>query len=166
MPSDWKKCIEEGEKIINDLEKYYETMIDYDEIKHFDIEPATSTMMGYYEEIKRQYGLEIHHSLVSWIRKEASDGRLFERTNWKPFRKPDIYTICYQGYRKLFQYGKYYFQLSIIRDWNEEKNREEGICFEALLYGWKEDNILNIQPDNEIFITDELWIPKKYWEWE
>ncbi len=41
------------------------------------------------------------------------EGRLFNKTLWKPFRNNNILYTMYYGYRKLFNYKQYIFHLSI-----------------------------------------------------
>jgi hypothetical protein len=77
----------------------------------------------------------------------------------------------YLGYRTLFQYRHYYFQLVISADRDGDiddciycKNNESLIHFDLALYGWKENGKEKIQPDNvmncEIMINNTQWNKK------
>lgn len=155
MPSDWNECITLVNEWFTYLCAHFDDMLDEDRIRHFDIQYADSKMMGYYEEVAEKYGEEIHRTLIPWIREEAQSGRLFRSSHWKPFRKPYLYTACYAGYRKLFYYGAYSFQLTMIKDqdWNEQGVREDWICFEAALYRQNEKEEL----DEDGMITERRW---------
>lgn len=154
MPSDWEGCIYEVYSLYTYLCCHFDDMLDGDQIRHFDIHYADSLMMGYYEDVAEKYGEEIHSALTPWIREEAKSGRLFETSYWKPFRVPYLYTACYAGYRKLFKYDKYFFQLTIINDhnWNEHGQWEKWKSFGLALYGWE-----NNQVDNNMLLLDTYW---------
>lgn len=156
MPSEWKKCIYQANECFAHLCAHFDDMLDGMHIRHFDIHCANYSMMGYHEEVATRHGNCIHLALTPWIREEAQSGRLFKRSHWKPFRKPCSYTACYTGYRKLFTYDKYTFQLTIAKDkdWNNQGVREEWICFEAALYG----------KDNNDEQDEDGMIPKKRWK--
>ena len=77
---------------------------------------ASPSMLGYYETIHEQYGNDIHHAIVPWIHEEYTSGRLMNKENWKPFHDPDNYNDIYYGYRILFPFNKYLFQLALDHD--------------------------------------------------
>ena len=155
MPSDWNGCIREVNYMYVHLCEHFDDMLDGDRVRHFNIDCGDMSMWGYYEEVAEKYGEEIHRDLVPWIREEARSGQIFQSSNWKPFRKPYLYTSCYAGYRKFFQYGKYTFQLTMIldKDWNEQGVREDWICFEVALYG--QDSIYEL--DDNGMISERRW---------
>lgn len=73
------------------------------------------------------------------------------------------------GYRKLFQYKQYVFQLSLLSNCeNSEtciycKKRDYGSHFGVALYGWKDINHVKIQPDNLVTVLDDNILPESYW---
>jgi hypothetical protein len=112
---EWKAFEDEGDKLFNDMINNFENMLDgEDKVKHLNI------IYGYYgtididaEEVMKKYGNDIQKYLVPWIKTEFQDGRLFNKTLWKPFRDMDTYSSMFYAYKKIFKYENYYFQLSI-----------------------------------------------------
>jgi hypothetical protein len=112
---EWKKFEDKGDKLFNYMINNFYNMLDGDDnVKHFNI------IYGYYgtidideDEVMKNYGIDIQKSLVPWIKNEFQDGRLFDKTLWKPFRDMDTYSTMFYAYKKFFKYDKYYFQLSI-----------------------------------------------------
>lgn len=165
MPSDWNECIVEADDLYVYLCSYLEDMLEGDRIRHFDIHYANSLMMGYYEGVASQYGEEIHQALIPWIRKEAESGRLFQKFNWKPFRVPYEYTLCYTGYRMLFPYDTYLFVLTMRndKDWNEQGVFEQWKFFGVALYGWVEEESSILQPDKDVYLPEDGRMPNRDW---
>jgi len=171
MPTKWDACIAEGNKSFTYMINNLDDMFDKDSIKHFDIRYATSDCIIYYNNIRDKYLNTIQHTLIQWIYNEHTCGRLYEQTNWKPFRDVNDYTEMYLGYKKLFLYKEYYFQLAIEYrcECDEciycitEKNR---IHFELGLYGWRNNCNNLLDPDKRYSIELDDIICRKFWERE
>jgi hypothetical protein len=73
------------------------------------------------------------------------------------------------GYRKMFQYKQYYFQLAIDArcgiciNCNYCKKEEYNKHFILALYGWKDDDHDKLQPDDAIVIPNDNIMPDYYW---
>lgn len=162
MPSNWTDCLQEGDRRFTYLCDHFDQMITHDTIPHFDISYATMLMRGYYEEVAMIYLDAIRRAIIPWIHQERACGRLFDRQYWKPFRLPDLYTECYHGYRILFQYDRFYFQLTMIddREWDDTGKRTEWTCFEAALYGRSD------MEDTVRDVTGDQMMPEKQWGWD
>ena len=165
MPS-WEELLGESDQLFDYLCHHFHDLFDEkNNIKHFDMRPSSAIMMGYYEEVNEQYGSDVHDAIIPWIHEEYRNGRLTCKEYWKIYRVPYQYNSIYYGYRKLFLFDKYYFQLTLAND----KNMIDGIfthyvCFEVALYGWKNDNVeLTSQPYNTVSILDDMMIPIKDW---
>ncbi len=109
----WKQFLIEGDELYNYLINNLDDMFDGDKIKHFDIRCQYNSLFNS-QELRNEYKLyitDIEYTLIHWIKKEKDNNRLFDRELWKPFR--DTYTLndMYNGYRYLFQYKHFYFQL-------------------------------------------------------
>ena len=164
----WDKFLKEGDGLFVWMTQNYETMIDGDKIKHFDIRYGTYLVMDEEEEIKVKllYGDEIQKEIIPWIKNEYESGRLFEKTNWKPFRDQYLLTHMYFGYKYTFKFKNYYLQIALdsacgICEYC--KKSMSRIHFELALYGWKEDNKEKIQPDNEVILPTDNIMPEWYW---
>jgi hypothetical protein len=166
MESFWKPCIKESKKSFDYMINNFNSMFDKDTIKHFYIKYVSNDTMYYADDISEQYGVDIHRELIPWIKNEFEKITLIQINNWKPFRDSYLYTNVYLGYKKLFQYKQYYFQLTIdnsIRDDTNDckycKNGDSLIHFELALYGWKDINN-KLQPSNDIIPLDNLFSEK------
>jgi len=164
----WKRFVEEGDILYNHMIDNFNIMIDGSSIKHFDIVFGPLSMIGYVDDIKEKYFYDIQKNIITWIYKEQKN--IFDYNNWIPFRDQDAMVDMFLGYRKLFQFKQYIFQLTMHSECdNEECNNckigESRITkhFGLALYGWLENNIL--QPD-EIFTLQDNIMPDKYWYWE
>lgn len=108
----WPEFLIEGKKLYDYMVDNFDTMFDGDLIiKHFNI---TCNISGLYElnELTLSFQ-EIQTQLISWIKQEQASGSLFIEENWKPFR--DLYTLTdmVMGYKKMFHYENYFFQLAL-----------------------------------------------------
>lgn len=168
----WKGFIAEGDNMLHYMMLHFEKMLDGDTIiKHFSIRPGIYGRI--YEcdtlRMKEEYGTDIQKQLIPWIRNEINSGHLFDVKNWKPFRDLDLITWTYMGYRKMFQYNQYYFQLALESMCGECvycHRGESSIHFEAALCGWKDDRYNKLQPDNYISILPDNIIPKSDWMYD
>lgn len=174
MTLHWDEFLEEGATYFDYMIKNFETMFDGNSIiKHFRI---GSVYYGYQcnaTEINNKYGEEIQKELVPWIKNEFEEGRLFDNTNWKPFRDSAVLTEMYLGYRKIFKYKKYYFQLSLdsgcgICKYCENNDYTDddyfSIEFTLQLYGWFEKNSEDMKPRSRFKILEDDTIPESFWK--
>lgn len=175
----WDRFLKEGEDLFNYMKHNFETMFDGDTIiKHFYI---GSIFFGYdsnAREINKKYGEEIQKEIIPWIKKELEEGRLFDNTNWKPFRDSAILTDMYLGYKKIFKYNNYYFQFALEDGYtnfsgcgadtckycNEEGNTEMVGYFLLKLYGWFEEDCEDMQPRSCFKVLENDTIPESFWE--
>jgi len=167
----WNRFVEEGEELYNYMIDNFNNMIDGESIKHFDIVYGPYHTIKYIFDIKEKYFNDIHKEIIPWIKKEFDSKSLFKYNNWIPFRDQDAMVDMFLGYRKLFQYKEYFFQLTMLSQCDKLKcndcNIEELTLYKHFglaLYGWKEGN--TIQPDNLFTLNEDNIMPDKYWYWE
>jgi hypothetical protein len=168
-PPFWNKFMAEGDKIHTYMTAHYDTMIRDDHIPHFIIRRGGYNICDEQEKIKETYGADIERELIPWIRKEHASGRLLNKELWRPFRDWVWHVEMYWGYKHMFRYGRYYFQLS-AEDGCEEGCMEcqdddvDCVHFTLALYGWLEDGSDKLQPDNRYVVGDDLVLPDGYWK--
>jgi len=161
----------DGAILFNYMITQFKNMFDGDSIiKHFDIR---SGIYGRIYEcdmnlMKKEYGNDMQHELIHWIKNEMGLGHLFDNKNWKPFRDLEIVHDFYLGYRKMFQYKQLYFQLAIYNICGDclyckKENKILSIHFEAALCGWKDKKYDKLQPNNVISILPDNIIPESDW---
>jgi len=166
MPgSEWLDLLTIGDQLFDYLYHNFHSLFDdQHNIKHFDIHPASVTMMRYCDSICEQYVPKVHDAIIPWIREEYSSGRLTNKNLWKPFRIPYLYTSMYYGYRKLFMFDKYYFQLTLVSDGDTVDGTDtQWICFEVALYGWKDEGVDTLQPLNKVSVLEDMMMPEYDW---
>jgi hypothetical protein len=169
MPgSEWSDLLTEGNQLFEYLCRHYSDLFDqHGNIKDFDITPVSPIMMGYYEKVNEQYGKEIHTLIIPWIHEEYRSRRLTNSELWKPFRVPWDHNTMYYGYRKLFLFDKYYFQLTLVNDRDEINGiLTKWVHFEAALYGWKNEGIDTLQPLNKVCVLADMMMPEENWIWK
>ena len=174
----WIRFVEEGKRYFNDMLYNFESMTDESNmIKYFCIEPYTygidedevyeqysdDKYIQISDEVYEQHNKEIIKVLVPWIKKEFEEQRLFQITNWKAFRTSDPNNI-FLGYKTMFQYKKYYFQLGLDSVWN---NRNHS-SFILIYYGQKNEDESQIQSYNYDIIKNGIIEPnmiftKEFW---
>jgi hypothetical protein len=166
----WKSHVEEGKKLYDYLITNFHDMFDGDIIKHFNFRYVSPLNIPYINEIKDKYLNIIQPELIFWIKNEFNDNCIFDNNNWKPFRDRYEIDLMYLGYKKLFQYKQYYFQLAIESDILDDrvdckycKKGDSLIHFELALYGWKDEKNDKIQPYNEFIINLDCMMPEKDW---
>lgn len=189
----WDRFLAEGNASLKYMIENFEKMFDTHSIKHFNIRDEGCHDIGS-QEITKEHGSEIIKELLPWIRNEKEEGYLFENTYWKPFR--DIYTITsmYLGYKRMFNFKQYYFQLSIDRyiehdeecvlnghckhdddcdDFKKKNCVDECDClvdldmphFQLVLYGWKEkEDDIFLKPYEDFPILPDNIMPHDYWK--
>jgi hypothetical protein len=172
VPMCWNRFLQEGEILFEYMTQNFETFFDGDsKLSHFNVRDAGIYDIGS-QEVLEKYDLEIQKKLSVWIRNEYDSGRLFVKTDWKPFRDAYDMTYAYLGYRRLFQFKQYYFQLAIESEcarldceWcpnDDYYMRCEHFSVE--LYGWKNEDSNMLQPDGDEQIPHDLIITEKRWK--
>ena len=165
----WQGFVEDGEESFNYMINNFHTMFDGNSvIKHFIISYGLYEVDKEANNLNSTIGTEIQKEIVLWIRKEYEDGRLLEKNLWKPFRDDKIIHDSYYGYRKMIQYGNYYFQLRLDKYCELTKckycDKEENcVNFQLALYGWMNNSCDKLQPHNRITIPSDMIMPDYYW---
>jgi hypothetical protein len=164
----WERFLKEGDELFNYMTNHFKDMFDGDIPKHFNIRFENVSDLGSIE-VKEKYGNEIQNEFIPWIQKEFIDNQLFKKTFWKPFRDKYTFIDMYLGYRILFPFREYYFQLAIdsycsIHNCIYCSNDIDSIHFELVLYGWKEDGSEMLQPDNDAIVYPDNIMPDLYWK--
>jgi hypothetical protein len=168
----WDEFLAEGDEMFEYMTNNFDAMFDGESIKHFTIRHGIHNEMENVIKIKKKYGDDIQKKLIAWIQTELKDGRLFDKSLWKPFRLPFDIIDMFFGYRYFFPYKKYHFQLAIYYACIEYKfckccnycdNDNLNIHFELALYDWKNDKS---RPDDNFCIPSNNLIPDHYWNME
>ncbi len=173
----WNDFIIEGDALYNHMINNFNSMIDENEIKHFKIIDGIYRHIDDTEKMTEEYYNSIQLELILWLKNEYEEERLFDKTLWKPFRNQSFLSYMYYGYRKLFQYKHYIFQLAIesyceldeCKYCNHTKDINFSICCEnsqhfcLALYGWKEEGSNMLQPYNDSIIPDNNIMPEEHW---
>ncbi len=166
----WKEFLIQGDILFDYMIHNYDFMFDNESIKHFAVSYGICDVMSLADVIDEEHGNDIQTLLVPWIRNEKEEGRIFDKTNWKPFRDLYAMTTMYLGYNKMFQYKQYYFQLAL--DWCDRSlecyycQKREGtstIHFQLALYGWAVEGKDKLQPQNRASIPLDNIMPELYW---
>ncbi len=177
MESSWNKFLVEGDRLYDVLVKNFENMIDGDLVKHFDIRDGIYRCIADTKQIEETDGIEIQKQLVPWIRNELKEGRLFDKNNWKPFRNQHQLIDMHYGYKILFVYKHYYFQLGIesfceadeckycghTKDIYFEEHEDNSEHFLLALYGWKNKDSDELQPSKKVSLTPDNIMPHRHW---
>lgn len=165
----WDAHIIEGNKLFEYMIHNFETFFNGETIKHFEIRDEGIYDLGS-DEIIEKYGGDIQKELNWWIHKEYNENRLFNATNWKPFRDKYSLVDIYMGYNYMFQFKKYYFQIAIEKECaldNCEYCQHDGneIHFQLIICGWKEkeDNTF-LTPYRNFPILPNNIIPEIHWQ--
>lgn len=165
--SSWDCFLIEGDNLFKYMEENYQHMFDGDIIKHFNIIPGIYTSYNNINIIKEKYDIDIQKKLIHWIKTEFKNGNLLKKEDWKPFRDQSMLTCIYLGYKKLFEYRNYYFQLSIepeCLDCIYCDNKENSIHFQLVYYGFKENiNDLTLKPYDYIEVLSGNILSEKFW---
>ena len=165
----WDKFIVKGQELFDYMINNFNDMFDIDmKIKHFTLRDGGVYDLGT-EEIMIKHGTDIERELILWIYNEYNTNDLFNTNLWKPFRDDYIITDMYLGYRKLFTFKEYYFQLIIENKCNSYdiceycSNNKFTYCFSLVLYGWKNNKEYKLQPYNRVNILDDNILPDNEW---
>lgn len=107
-----------GEELYEYMIHHYQEMIDTEvkQIRNFTIWYTTIDMMYEYIPITTLYEQEMERLLIPWLEEEYQSGRLFERSHWKAFRDAYDFNDIHMGYRYLFVFHEYVFQLHLCLD--------------------------------------------------
>jgi hypothetical protein len=166
----WSTFLKEGEILFDYMIKKYNIMITDDRIKNLEIFGIHGQFYSESRYLEKNHLVEIKKELLPWIQQQYESGQLFEKSNWKPFRNFTDFLTSTFGYRVMFQYKEFYFQLTLdsyypfdvgLKD--DEYNEYDWVCFNLALYGWKEDDKEKLQPDGMIIPPDNI-MPESYWE--
>jgi hypothetical protein len=164
----WNRFVEEGKELFDYLIHNYKIMIDGNTIKHFNIREGMCWLNEYVREINIIHKNDIQYHLIPWITKEIESGNIFKHEHWKPF--PDDYAVTdmFFGYKKLFKYNQYWFQLAL--EWGCQndncmycKNGDYYPNFCLAFYGWKDELYKNLQPHNVFAVSEDAIMPESYW---
>ena len=148
----WDRFLREGEELYNYMIKNILSMIDDNNMNHFDIKPDYSNLEVDCSIIIKEHGDDIKKELVKWIKQEYNNKTFFDDQMWSPWRDPQFESFMILGYRKLFQYKHYYFILcidcgcDIINCQYCIDDDNDNIHFELLLYGWDKNIYDTIRP--------------------
>jgi hypothetical protein len=163
----WSKFLKEGDVMFDYMIKNYNRMVNDNKIwglEIFEIDQKFGSEIHYLE---KNYLDEIQKELIPWIQNQYKTGQLFEKSNWKPFRDFGFTTFTL-GYKVMFQYKQYYFQLSMDTDCPVVSGLDDEeyvwVSFLLALYGWKEDGKEKLQPDNDVAIPPDNIMPDWYWD--
>ena len=157
----------EGDILFNSMITNYQEMFNPNmTVKHYCIRDE-----GVYDngskEVSDKYDDEIQKVLVPWIQNEHESGRLFTKTLWKPFRDRYAPNQMILGYKNLFTFKHYYFRVVLECGCFPEEckycdGNTDNVHFELIIYGWKDENYDNLQPDNDPIPIDNM-LPERYW---
>jgi hypothetical protein len=165
----WDRFLIEGDELFNSMITEFHDMFNTNmTVKHYCIRNE-----GVYDhgskEVGEQYDDDIQKELVPWIQNEFKSGRLFTKTLWKPFRDCCAPLHMYLGYKVMFTFKHYYFQLILDSgcyskmckycDGNENNN----VHFELVLYGWKDETSEKLQPYTIDPIPLNNMLPERFW---
>jgi len=168
----WDRFLIEGDESFDFMRHNFESMFDGESrIKQFEIRYDVSCKGYTTDEIYKEHGKDIEQELISWIRAEYESNRLFDKEKWKPFRDYYLFTHMYLGYRNIFQYKQYIFQLAV--DWYCttdgcvycKDSCEALLGFQLALCGIKDDNdiVSGFGPDVKVRnnIMPDCWWGRK-----
>jgi hypothetical protein len=165
----WKEIVKENNKLFDYMTANFQSMYDGDLIvKHFEIRYEYTNDSGS-KEIMNKHGDNIQKELIPWIYKEYREHRLFDTTNWMPFRDSYNHRWSYLGYKILFNFQNYYFKLGIEEQCDIKgcvycQNNENQIHFQLKIYGWKEnENDTFLKPFYNRPVPSNNIIPDKDW---
>lgn len=169
----WDRFVEDGQCLFHRMTCEYDTMLEGDSIvKHvgFRVSGYGHIDSKILDTIKQEHGEQIQKELVPWIRSQHRGHMLFSPINWKPVNDMYVLHDMYMGYRKVFRYQQYYFQLSLSEGCHcvDCLTRRNGIPirFEVALLGWKDDTSDKLQPNNKMLIPASNLLPYSFWKWK
>ncbi len=171
LPFCWDRFLIEGDELYNYMINNFDTMLTADSTNHFDIRYGIHHISIETDEFREKYARILQKELVTWIRLEHSEGRLFNKDLWKPFRDSHQLTTMYFGYKKMFHYiaddgNNYYLQLA-MEDYCENicitcDDCCDNIHFELIFFGYRDEEN-KFQPLNVMHILDNNFMSERYW---
>jgi hypothetical protein len=127
----WKYIVSDGERLFQHMLTH--TLSSDTTIDHFSIYCADTNADDDVEQIDESYRADVEPVLAAWIQKEDREGRLRDRSLWKPIRDPNYPgTVAMLGYRLLFPFTPThppthpYWKPGEIGDGPEECPLEDG----------------------------------------
>jgi hypothetical protein len=161
VPYNWDKFVIEGDVLYEYMVHNYESMYNGDCIIDFFIMNGIYWLSSEANMLDEKYNISIQSNLVCWIQNEYNEARLLNKENWKPFREHENLTSMYYGYKILYEYNNYIFQLGLINDCND--NGDHCVHFILSLFGWgnETDEYVKRYMINELPI-DKI-MPEQYW---
>jgi len=120
---------------------HFNSMCKEDSIPHFDIRYASQGVMVFFRNVKRDHINAIHPALIPFLKEESTTNKLFDPSNWSPYRAKKTDAPSYLAYNKLFVYKQYFFQVALCADCSACQNAQTSDCihFELALFGWLTD---------------------------
>ena len=157
----WGEFLEEGDELFEHMTKNFESMLSGDTIKHLNMFIGTGfTEYECYEKIMLEIDL-IEKTLITWINQEHIAGRLFNKDLWKPFRDLQYLHDMHLGYKKMFKYGQYIFQLGLQRDCYAECKLCMGyihnVHFCLALYSGSEEDSSHLKIWEDDMLHGRFW---------
>lgn len=171
----WNDFLIEGDELYSLMTNNFDSFIDGNTIKHFCIIDGIYKRIKDTDEMTNEISNDIEKELLPWIKKELEEGRLFDKTIWRPFYNICAITRMYYGYKYLFNYKEYIFQLAIEKYCELDEctycntNNTTSICclnsqhFCLALYGWKEEGSNMLQPYKNSMIPEDNIMPEQHW---
>ncbi len=174
MFGDWDKFLLEGDILFKYMLRDFKSMINGHVIKDFEIEDSINRISIDIDVNNEFYKNDIQTLLISWIQKEYESGRFFEKKLWRPVRDWQCLSFYGLGYKILFQYKNYYFQLCIdsyefIKQYefdNKGINETNSVYFSLAFFGWKNEESDRLQPGNKYCIPPDNAMPDVFWNKE
>lgn len=162
VPMYWDRFLVEGDALFDYMIHNLESMYNDEIINDFFIIEGFRWLLSEANILDEKYNTEIQPHLIRWIINEHNTQRLFNKDYWKPFRDLTNFSSMHYGYKIMYEYKNYYFQLGLINDCNT--NGEHCVHFILALFGWGNEtdesikkNIMNDLPMDKI-------MPEQYWK--
>ena len=146
------RFIVEGEELYQYMLEHFESMFnEYHTLIFVDIRYFSDSCRDHVKEVTDTCGDDIIRAYSIWLLQEK-EKVLFNKENWQIYRNRDEITDMYLGYRILFVYQQYYFQVSY-----------DSYFFVLGLYGWKDESCEALQPDRRSIILSDHIMPERDW---
>lgn len=162
----------EGDSMFPYMVEHFDSLFKNDsKMRHFSIRYEENSYLSDEIDLLNATCLEeLHDHILPWITLEKTEGRLFDKQYWRPIRDNYHSSLFYMGYKKMVQYKHYFFQLSITKDCDYDdckdcmnKDNDWFIHFELVLFGWKDEQHICLQPNNRIQIGSDDMLPERFW---
>jgi hypothetical protein len=155
----WKEFIQEGNRTFDYMIHNFERLFDgQTTIKQFNIRCGRYIFRDEdIEAIKEEHGADLQKELIHWIHKEKESNELFKRENWNSFRDYFCHETMYFGYKKMFRYKQFYFQLAL------EEDEHPDPVFQLAIWGWNNEEFIKRREGNEFVTFPNDIIPSQHW---